>query len=237
MPVDATLRRSVQEDAIRRMQDGEDPEDALAAMEESLGAAIDETTNTGDKITLYSIVDGETSHCYRYMLPTVYNFRLPDGRRAYSLKPTNPAWQYEDDSVTGLPRKVHTDRLVCPLNPKHSEFHTLAAKGLVGKVCNPTTGRHKENIPNDYEVEMHMRRKHKAELAVLERWEERRRRDEELSVQKMQMEAMQKLAGRQTDNMPQLFFCRENCGRFFDSEMGEKIHNSKDHKVSPLEGN
>lgn len=136
------------------------------------GGSMTVTKTQADKLTIYSNQDGTPSTVLVYMLSKKLQQKLPDGRPAFSLNP--------------VPRVM--GEMLCPLHERHPERAHYDAIGLAGKVCK------KSNITTVFEVEMHMKRKHKQEWQTIERDRERREREEQMNFMRVQAEAMQRLA-------------------------------------------
>ena len=140
----------------------------VAEAEESTSIAT-----ADDLVAIYSLEDGTVS------VINVQNLakklaRNDAGKRFFSLEPTNPDWQYRIDAVTGWPVKLNSLNMLCHLHPEHPNRERYDALGLQGKECR------KANIPGDFQVRMHMTRRHKVEWDTIQE-AERRDREERLA--------------------------------------------------------
>ena len=131
-----------------------------------------------------------------------------------------PGKEYVTDSVTHMPKLLNPKRQLCRLHPGHKDRGWLDEIGLESQTCNV------DNLPNDFQAVMHLRKKHKQEYAAIEAETERRDKERAEEMQRKQMEAMQAMAagrGKQTYDCGQ-------CDRFFDSAHGLSVHEGRDHK-------
>lgn len=174
-------------------------------------------------VHLYSTKDGTVSTV------TVENARKKTkmydaaGKPSWSTRPI-PGFEYTRDKVTGRPIKVNPHALKCRLHVDSEDREWLDSIGLAGQECP------KSNIPSQFRLQRHMEIKHKAEWATIQREENESKEQESRGLMRMQAEAMQALAQRGMGEMPPIFICRQDgCSRFFDSEDGRKIHESKPH--------
>lgn len=139
-----------------------------------------------DLVAIYSTADGVVSVINVQNLAKKLS-RNDAGLRAFSLEPTNPDWQYRIDSVTGWPVKLNDLNFLCHLHPEHPNREKYDALGLKGKECQ------KSNIPGDFQVRMHMTRRHKVEWDTIQEAERREREERLAGVSDATMAALLKL--------------------------------------------
>lgn len=142
---------------------------ALLSETDAIGS-MQMTSDPGsrDKITLYSNVDGMPSRVLVNMLSKKLQQKLPDGRPAWSEKPTIP---------------YHTGKMLCMLHVDHPRRAELDEIGLIGKSCT------KSNIPSAFEVRQHMLHTHRQEWQVMEEARAEREREEEREFRRALMAA------------------------------------------------
>jgi hypothetical protein len=78
--------------------------------------------------------------------------------------------------------------LFCYLHPESDYRAEMDAAGLVGRECR------KSKIPTEWDLELHMMRKHKQEWAVVTRARERQEKAEAMQFQRTQAEALERMA-------------------------------------------
>jgi hypothetical protein len=78
--------------------------------------------------------------------------------------------------------------LFCYLHPESEYRAEMNAAGLVGRECR------KSKIPTEWDLELHMMRKHKQEWAVVTRARERQEKAEAMQFQRTQAEALERMA-------------------------------------------
>jgi hypothetical protein len=84
--------------------------------------------------------------------------------------------------------------ILCYLHPESEEREWLDSIGLRGRTCDPQFGRHKSQIPTEWDRELHMKHKHKKEWETISRAEQRRERQEAMQFQRTQAEALERMA-------------------------------------------
>lgn len=110
-----------------------------------------------DSVTLYHRETGEPRTFPRYMLAKTARKRLPSGEFLLSDK-------QEVEPFVG--------QVICRLHPSHPRRGEWDQIGLRGREC-PAA-----HLASDFDMEEHMRRKHRRETAVIEQYERRLREDE-----------------------------------------------------------
>lgn len=153
---------------------GEAIADGALLSEGNLAGSLQIGSDPGsrDYVTLYSEVDGLPSRVLMNMLGKKLSQKLPDGRRAWSTKPTIP---------------YMAGSLKCLLHAEHPQREHWDSIGLMGKTCT------KSNIPSDFEVRQHMTHAHGQEWRVMEEARESAERDEERTFRRMQMEQWERM--------------------------------------------
>jgi len=164
--------------------------------------------STADKLSVWNRYSGRQSYILTDQLRFQLRKRFPTnhplaGQRVYSLKPVDvPA----------------TPKLKCWLHPEHEKRSWLNEIGMAEKTCQADT------IPTQYAVTRHMRKKHPAayDLILHQQAEDEKKRERQLHQQ--QLEALQQIAGGNTQQH-KTFDCRiEGCPRFFDNEPARNQH-------------
>lgn len=147
--------------------------------------------------------------------------KLPDGTRAFTTKPVNPAWKYEYDPLIKGPRLVPEMGFKCYLHPESEHRQMCDELGLNSQECN------KANLPTVFQQQAHMRSRHREEWKTIEMHETRAREDRNFN-------AMMALAGNRTEASTgslNAYVCdMPGCSRFFDTAQGLTLHKSRDHK-------
>lgn len=122
------------------------------------GTPVKDISDPVDNVTLYHRETGEPRTFPRYMLAKTARKRLPGGGFMLSDEP-------EVEAVKGTVMcKLHADY------PRRAEWDNI---GLRGRTC-PAA-----HLASDFDMEEHMRRKHRRETAVIEQYERRLREDEQ----------------------------------------------------------
>lgn len=124
----------------------------------------------------------------------VYNTRTGDSsimnivHRPF-LNPDNPrAWKWGDGTMmlsTTFPAGVTLVRgeFICRLHPNHEKRAYYDEIGLRGKTCFEAGGG-KEGIPSEFDVQLHMEKRHRREWALIKEDEVRRERVDEREWQR-----------------------------------------------------
>lgn len=124
----------------------------------------------------------------------VYNTRTGDSsimnivHRPF-LNPDNPrAWKWSDGTMmlsTTFPAGVTLVRgeFTCRLHPDHAKREYYDEIGLRGKTCFEDGGG-KEGIPSEFDVTLHMERRHRREWALIKEDEARRERQDDRDWQR-----------------------------------------------------
>lgn len=149
---------------------------ALLSETDAIGS-MQMTSDPGsrDKITLYSTIDGMPSDVLVNMLAKKLQQKLPDGRPAWSEKPTMP---------------YKTGKMLCLLHADSPRREELDGIGLAGKTCT------KSNIQSAFEVRQHMLHRHHQEWQVMEEARAEREREEEREFRRALMAAQTPRRGR-----------------------------------------
>lgn len=123
---------------------------------------------------VYHVETGSPSRVHFNMLPAQLKKRLPgSAKRAFTT--TDP----------GFRPKVGT--MICWLHKDHENREIADSMGLGPCV--------KSNIPSMYEVELHMRHRHQQEFRAFDELRQRTERDEDRTIQRETLSAMQRFGG------------------------------------------
>lgn len=143
------------------------------------GGGFEVHTTDREKVTMYNTMNGQPSEFLIYMVGKRLSHKRPDGKPVWTLNPAEAP-----------PYKVGT--LKCPLHHDHEDRAWIDSIGLDGVYCgvNNPEGRDKENIPSQFQVVQHMRRKHPTAFATIEQAREKEEKEEERKWQRQMMEAM-----------------------------------------------
>lgn len=178
-------------------------------------------SSTSVYVPIYSTVDGTVSVVRKPEASRKCMERLPNGNRAFSLSPVNPAWKYETDPKTRAPRLVREIAYVCYLHPRSDKREMVERLGLNGQECL------KSNLPTQFQLEAHMRSRHRQEWRTIEEAERKEREDRQYA-------AMMALAGNRSEATSSLLNAHVcdvvGCTRFFDTAQGLTLHKGRDHK-------
>lgn len=151
------------------------------AEEDMMGGGFQVKT-TAEYIPIYSTIDGTVSIVRSDRVRSKCKLGA-DGKRAFWVKPTNPEWQYEFDPKIGGPRLVR-QALRCYLHAEHPNRARYDALGLRDRVCT------KSNIPTEFQLRMHMQRRHRVEWETIELAEQRERDEEARELQRQMVMAL-----------------------------------------------
>lgn len=140
------------------------------------------------------------------------------------------------DPKTGKPMEpvpeYRRGNLMCFLHPDHPERDRLEEMGIGrGIVCGDNETAPAGHIPTQFDLIQH-EKKHKRSYEIRERFLQREREDEARAEQRRYTEAILELArgkGGEAADAPVYFCTKPGCRRFFDSDDGRKIHESKSH--------
>jgi len=176
-------------------------------------------------VTIYHRQTGLTSHVTPDRAKKKLTERDSRGQLVFTRTPL-PGKEYVIDSVTHMPKLVPAHRQLCRLHPDHPDRAWLNEIGLEGQECSV------DNLPNNFQAGMHMRRKHKQEHATIEAEIEKQEKARAEEMTRKQLEAMQAMAGGAIapPAAEVIHYCRtEGCTRFFDSPQGLRLHQTKEH--------
>lgn len=177
-----------------------------------LAAPMSMTSTAADRAIIYDQRTGEPREVLVNMLAKTLK-KKDNGKRVFDVSP--PA---------GV--KYTQGTIPCWFNPASEKFAEIQAiPGLAGFEC-PAA-----HLASEFDAELHAKHRHDRRYARVKDYMDRKERDEERAIQRASVEAMLKLAGGAAGNAaPAIFACRvDGCARFFDSEDGRKIHESKPH--------
>ena len=124
------------------------------------------TRTQGDKIKVYSTETGDASEILAYMLRKQMEKRLPNGDRAFSLRPT---------------KTVRKGKITCLFHPLHKDRARLAALGLDHVACP------KSNLRSQFDLRMHLEHRHRDEYASVKEDQARQEKEEERRFLRTQM--------------------------------------------------
>ena len=138
-------------------------------------------SSTAEYIPIYSTKDGTVSMVVGKVAAQKCR-RKPDGTRDFTLDAPGQYTYMYDPKINGV-RKV-TERFKCFLHPEHEHRGDYDEIGLAGQECS------KSNIPTEFQLQMHMKRRHSEEWKTIESHEARRREDDDRAMQRQMLEAM-----------------------------------------------
>ena len=129
---------------------------------------------------LYDTISGEPSVVNNNAVSTQLQYKRPgEPRPAFTrLKPKNDPWR---------------GSIRCMLHSGRPEYEEYRSRGITQKGCPKAT------IPNEYELQQHMKNKHGREWATLEEERERSERAEDRALNR---EIVQRLADQAAANVP-----------------------------------
>lgn len=143
---------------------------------------VNETRGT---IRLWNSKTGEPSDLLISQLPDQLRKRFPDGTRVF----------VDDPSKAGLQVR---GTIKCHLHPEHENREIYDRIGLAGRYCAPpdSGGVHVSNFRSEFDLLLHMQRKHKSEWAQIQANEDRIARERAEELQRETLRAMQALAAQ-----------------------------------------
>lgn len=168
------------------------------------------TATTDARVVIYHVETGERRVIPRVFLRNTLRTRLPNGKRAFSLKPT----------ITPFKGQV-----MCLLHPDHPDRSKWTAMGI-NEICGSPNGKPAGHIASEVDLEVHMAHKHSRAWARMKAIEDRRRDDEDRA---RQLEFMDRLT-RNAVPESTTYVCPYDCGKSFPTGQGLKIHIGRDHK-------
>lgn len=200
-PAIAERERMAQVDAyIEERMAGKDRDEALERSKEDVGTddlhegslQSKAQASSTDMITpIYNAETGDVSITPLSQLRELLRRRDANGVPIYQL--TEPlGFDYIVDSKTGWPRRLNKGAVKCLLHPDHERRKEFVALGIAAE-C-PAA-----NIPNAFQVRMHMQRKHRAEWAAIQELEQDRENRRQSNLLENQIKIMQMLAENRTE--------------------------------------
>lgn len=162
-----------------------------------------------EKVTIYKTLDGEPCQVHVYMLAKYLTRKHENGKPVWSLIPTV---------------EYARGKVLCFLNEAHPNRLLLDSLGLTNRTC-PAA-----HIASDFDARLHAEHRHPQSWRVwLEHKDALKEQEERLRWDALLSATTGKTISSTGDHT--IFACPdEECPRFFDSEQGLRIHQSKEHK-------
>ena len=164
----------------------------------------------GKLVRIYDTKTGYVSTVLPYMLKNVMKMTHKDGSprfsRTQNVKPAEgSSW--------------------CFLNKNHPDNAQVREMGIVAQCSKPVP------LLSVVHAERHAETRHSDNWKAYQRMLQERRDDEQREFQRLQLEVLRmQVAGNAGTAAPTVFACRmDGCARFFDTDDGRKIHESKPH--------
>lgn len=149
-------------DVLRRIRTGDT--DVDAALERPMGVV----STQDNKVTIYHMETGDARSIPATHLRKTLEKRLPDGRRAFSIRPT----------VTPVKGNIK-----CYLHPEHPDNPKLRAAGIITTCMSG-------HFISVVDMEAQMAHKHSRDWAKIKELREQERRDEDREFQRSLMQAV-----------------------------------------------
>lgn len=157
-----------------------------------------------ERIRIYATSDGEPRDVLLYMLSKYLQRKGPNGKPVFSMTPTVPY-------VTG--------QVKCILHRDHELRPILDKIGLANRYCEAA------NIASEFDARLHGENRHPRSWKTWKEYEEKLEKDAE----KERWGVLLNKVGGGTPGTA--FSCTaEGCTRFFDSEQGLRMHQTKEHR-------
>ena len=144
-------------------------------------------TSTAELIPLYNRATGECSLVVADQIKQKVSTRFPADHPTHAGQLV-----YTDAEMEPL----NPGQLTCVLHPTHEQRTHFDALGFAGIICA------KANIVTDFEVEQHLKLKHKTVWQTNERAITREREDRQMELMRQQTEAMQAVAASNATATP-----------------------------------
>ena len=210
------IKSQLLEAAIAELKSGHaDPggEILARATSEAPADAISLADEGREKARIFDTVSGVSSDVLVGMLGHYMKKKRADGSKVFSLVPKVA---------------VAAGHKMCLLHHKHPNREYYDSIGLAGQYCNSgdPTRPGKSNLTSEYQVRMHMLRKHKDQYAAISDAEASARELEGRLAFQQQTEALKALAG--IGSATKAFDC-DKCDRSFGTQGALNLH-GKAHK-------
>lgn len=222
----AELQERAAKQGFRSLLDGDD---AVASAVAASGSRPGFRSDTDHECIIFDTSSGEPR-----IIPTVFLAKTLKKRRG-GKKAFVAADPETGRPLTPVPEYRYGE-LMCFLHPDHPERHELEALGLGPEIiCGDNETAPAAHFKTAYDVRMHESKCHPISWGIREEWREKKEREDARLAQDRYTNAILQMAGRQAGGGgPVVYPCTdENCTRFFDSDEGRKIHESKAHAGVP----
>lgn len=224
--IPAHLREQIAQSQIETAQQGAElVSPSEGDLSELIGGKMKVThqhqAGTG-KMLIYDSDTGEPREILQYMAAKTL-MKQRNGKPAFTLTPT---------------KVYRLGDVMCYLHPDHPDRGRLREMGLdATKDCGYGGDRPPAaHLASEYDRDLHMEHRHGREWKVITSALEEQRRQEQVDMQREQIEAMRSMAGAamkgpatEATATVQAYYCQD-CPRFFDTEQGLKVHEGRDHK-------
>lgn len=195
-------------------------EDLAGSEDGQIAGMKGQTTNVF--VSIYNAQTGVVSNVTKEMALTKLRQRYKKGQLAghphFTRNPL-PGKTYKTDPVTGFPVMVGGHPRLCYFHPDSDERERMDSIGLDGVECEV------DNIPNDYQLQLHLRRRHLQAWETIGQSDQRQRDDRLLALQEQQTAAMRAMAGQRDG-----YACDECEHEPFPTQQGLRVHKGRDHK-------
>lgn len=144
----------------------------VASLLERIGISSSESqvkdiSDPKDNVTLYHTETGEPRTFPKYMAAKTAKKKLPNGKLAFT----------DSEGIEKLGVTYTMGTVKCRLHAEHPDRAMLDSIGLRGRTC-PAGG-----LASAYDMNEHMRHKHRRENAIIQEHEGRQREDAQLAAQ------------------------------------------------------